>query len=110
MLPQNIIKRRSFFISFTYMFFKDRCPVNNIIGIPAKVDDLSQEEGGAEHCEDEAERGPGSEEDGAFHLHAPSLQVVGHSGYHKPLSSEALYIALIGFILSIILHQASNNK
>ena len=45
------------------MFFKDRCPVNNIIGIPAKVDDLSQE-GGAEHCEDEAEWGLGSEEDG----------------------------------------------
>lgn len=53
------------------------------------MNDLSQEEGGAEYCEDEAERGPRGEEDGAFHLHAPSLQVVAHSHHYKPLKSIA---------------------
>jgi hypothetical protein len=90
------------------MFFKDRCPVNNIIGIPAKVDDLSQEEGGAEHCEDEAERGPGSEEDGAFHLHAPSLQVVAQSHHYKPLIHPSMHpfnnISHIVIIIAVYQH------
>lgn len=47
---------------------------------------LAQEEGGREYCEDEAERGPDGEEDGAFQLHAPCLQVVGHPGDQEPLS------------------------
>ena len=90
------------------MFFKDRCPVNNIIGIPAKVDDLSQEEGGAEHCEDEAKRGPGGEEDGAFHLHAPSLQVVAHSHHYKPLIHPPIHP--FNNISRIVIYQQISNQ
>jgi len=58
------------------------------------VDDLSQEERGAEYCEDEAEWSPCGEKDGAFHLHTPSLQIVGDSHYYKPLTVVDMYVGV----------------
>jgi hypothetical protein len=49
------------------------------------VNNLSKEGGGTEYGHDKAEWVPERKEDWAFYLHAPSLQVEGHSSYHKSL-------------------------
>lgn len=69
-------------IGITYNQHK---PFISLLQLPAKANNFAQEEGGAEYCEDKAQRGPDSEEDGAFHHHAPCLKVVGDSSPHEPL-------------------------